>query len=133
MGQLNPNGRGRTQARKLRRCADGTVPHLVFEFMDYDLYRVLPAETGNEFPMDNIRHYMRQMLEGLFEMHRVRVGSGSTQWVERHERTPALTHGVGGAPLAGHVVDGLRTAAARPPRHQKYGPVCCAGWRCTHR
>ena len=41
--------------------------------MDYDLYRILPMETGNEFPMDNIRHFMKQLLTGVFQMHRVRA------------------------------------------------------------
>ena len=39
--------------------------------MDYDLYRILPAETGNDFPIDNVRHFMKQLLEGVFNMHRV--------------------------------------------------------------
>jgi len=41
------------------------------EYFEYDLSRILPAETGNEFPMQNIRHFMKQLLNAVFSLHLV--------------------------------------------------------------
>jgi serine/threonine protein kinase len=67
-------------------CADGTVTNLVFEYMEYDLYRVLPPETGNEFPPNNVRFLLRQLLEGVFAMHQVRRESDRDRQTDRERR-----------------------------------------------
>jgi len=50
---------------------DGERIHLVFDYFEHDLNRILPKELNNELPIENVRHYMRQLLGAINVLHGV--------------------------------------------------------------